>query len=158
MDSVVIGTNWCQGNENTLTGCFEWNDNRIRKECSEGTERERQAYLASGYVLKPTEFPLDYVDNAPGGNITMVSCADVAKYIAAKHQITLAELRGQNRRPHIVVARREAVRICYVKLGKPLAAISRYFGRDSSTVLHYLRASVGMNRRVKSTWTNPPEW
>lgn len=65
--------------------------------------------------------------------------AEVAAFVAAYHGLTLAQLRGESRRAHIVAARHQAFYICHKQLCRSLPKIGRYFNRDHTTVLHGIR-------------------
>lgn len=57
---------------------------------------------------------------------------------AADHDVTEDEIRGYDRRPHVVAAREQAMRSAHER-GVPMAEIGRIMGRDHSTVSHAIR-------------------
>jgi chromosomal replication initiator protein len=65
--------------------------------------------------------------------------ASVAARVAAKHGLTVADLRGQSRKRVFAWPRHEAFAECRA-LPRPLPMIGLYFGgRDHSTVWHGIR-------------------
>jgi len=56
----------------------------------------------------------------------------------ADHGVTDDEIRGYDRRPHVVAARDQAIRAASDR-GVPAAEIGRLMGRDHTTVLHAIR-------------------
>ena len=68
--------------------------------------------------------------------------ANIVKAIAAKHNLTVAEIMGRSRRRHIVRARQEAMTAIYVEFPMwSLPIIGRFFDRDHTTVLFSVKAT-----------------
>ncbi len=130
----------------------QWDTITIRRKCKEGTERERRAYLAAGYILKPELMTTDSIDVLFRDN-PKVSLAELAKVICCKHDITYAELVGNSRVMNLVDARREFTIIAYKIMGRSTTAIGRFLGgRDHSTILEYLKyGSVKRRPRTDET-------
>ena len=140
--AVVIGDYWPDGQEKGDNQCFEWDDERIRKECQRGTNRELAAYLRAGYTLKPDMLPVDLVEQLlSGGLTTVVTMKDILSVVAEKHKFTPAQLLGGSKNKDLVAARREAIFLMHTKLGKSLTQIGRFFGRDHSTIHHHFMAT-----------------
>lgn len=59
---------------------------------------------------------------------------------AADHGVTEDEIRGYDRRPHVVAARDQAMQAAHER-GVPLAEIGRVMGRDHTSVMHAVRKS-----------------
>jgi DNA-binding CsgD family transcriptional regulator len=146
---------------------YEWDEDRVREACIEGTKRERQALIECGHLqaeVKPAEpekgpqsFPQrppaktedvdigTYLINDFSGRSKM---AEVAKAVCKKHAISLAALCGDNRARDFVIARREFIYICYFMLGRSTSQIGGFLGRDHTTIVHHLQVVTG-KREVK---------
>ena len=67
--------------------------------------------------------------------------ADIAKEVAEKYGLTVADLKGQSRVRFIAWARQEAFYRCR-EAGHSSPSIGRWFGRDHTTVIFGSRAYV----------------
>jgi hypothetical protein len=152
----------------------EWDDDRIRATCIEGTKRELQALIDGGHILvngattvvtdiapisalKSQSFPQrppaklsdegveSYLLNDFSGRSKM---AEVAKAVCKKHKISLAALCGNNRARDFVIARREFIYICYFLLGRSTSQIGGFLSKDHTTIVHHLQVVTG-RREVK---------
>lgn len=70
-------------------------------------------------------------------NPASIIAAEIAT-AAALHDVPEVEIRGYDRRPHVVAARFDAIRAAHA-LGVPMAEIGRQMGRDHSTISHAVR-------------------
>lgn len=65
---------------------------------------------------------------------------DIIRIVAAKHGVSVTDIKSQTRTLHIVEARHEAMALVYqLRPDLSLPAIGRVFGRDHTTVLHAAR-------------------
>lgn len=156
----------------------EWDEDKVRAACIEGTKRELQALLDCGHIQvngspvtmslpetvsqKLSEAKASFPQRPPvkaDKDFDVESylindfsgrskMVEVAKAVCKKHSISLATLCGENRARDFVIARREFIYICYFMLGRSTSQIGGFLGRDHTTVVHHLQVVTG-KREVK---------
>ena len=110
--------------------CFchdTWDEERIRRACQDGTEREWRAYIEAGYILPPSNSTDDYRQ----------TCKEIALEIVAEHGITVEELISRSRRLRLVAARKAFIKKC-AKSGKQLSIVARFLQRDHTTISYHM--------------------
>lgn len=127
---VIIGDWYHNGNSEG------WSDMEIRSKCKAGTIREHEAYVASGYILRPEEPAVTDLDS-------------LANAIANKYGITVDLLRSRQRA--YTMPRRDFCYQASTTLGLTNKIIAYYLGgRDPSSV------SYQVWMFVRGVGRNPP--
>jgi len=76
--------------------------------------------------------------------------AQIAAEVAAKHGLTVEELRGPARGFKVAHPRQEAMARMRAETSQSLTAIGRYFGRDHTTVMHGVRTHNAAEADLKA--------
>lgn len=69
-----------------------------------------------------------------------VTLTSIAERVAAKHGVTVAELKGRGRTQHVITARFEFMTAARRETDKSTVVIGRFLGRDHTTILSGLKA------------------
>jgi hypothetical protein len=123
MEHTIVGEWYHMG------GIDGWSDTAIRRKCRDGTEREREAYIQAGYILRPERKEI-------------TDLCSLAEHVAKKHSVTADLLRSKigkgDRR--LREARAEFCYDAYVHMRVNSKIIAHFMGdRERTTILHYVK-------------------